>query len=56
MHPYSSIGKIAARKKLHFILSVGSDFHMNKSLSLAVHAFSSHVLVSVSVDKTLLPR
>ena len=54
-HPYSSINTIAARKKLHFILSVRSDFHVTESLSLAVHAFATRVLMSVSVDETLLP-
>ena len=29
---------------------------MTDSLSLAVHDFGSHVLISVSVDDTLLPR
>ena len=42
--------------KLRFILSVRSDFHMTDTLSFAVHAFASHVLMSVSVDETLLPR
>ena len=40
MHPYSSNDTRAAWKKLHFILSVRSDFH---SISIAVHAFSSCV-------------
>ena len=43
VHPYSSIDTTAAWKKLHFILSVRSDFHMIDSLSIAVHAFISHV-------------
>ena len=38
------------------ILSVRSDFQMTDSLLIAVHAFASHVLISVSVDETLLPR
>ena len=29
---------------------------MTDSLSIAVHAFASRVLMSVSVDETLLPR
>ena len=29
---------------------------MTDSLSLAVHAFASRVLMSVSVDETLFPR
>ena len=31
------------------------DFHMTDSLSIAVHAFPIHVLISVSVNETLLP-
>ena len=56
VHPYSSIGTTAAWKKQRFILLVRSDFHMTDRLSIAVHAFASHVLISVSVDETLLPR
>ena len=37
VHPYSSIDTTAAWKKLRFILSVRSDFHMIESLSIAVH-------------------
>ena len=44
------------KKKLRFILSVRSDFHMTDSLSIAVHAFVTHVWMSISVDETLLPR
>ena len=40
---------------LRFILSFRSDFHMTDSLSLAVHAFARRVLISLSVDETLLP-
>ena len=56
VHPYSSIDTISACKKLRFILSVRSDFHMTKRLFIAVHAFASHVMMSASVDETLLPR
>ena len=45
----------AAWKTLRFILSVISDFHMTDSLSIAVHAFASRLLMSVLVDETLLP-
>ena len=45
-----------AWKKLHSILSVRSDFHITDSLSITVHAFANCVSISVSVDKTLLPR
>ena len=37
----------AWKKKLHFILSVRSDF-----LSIVVQAFASRVLMSISVDET----
>ena len=56
VHPYSSIDTIIAWKKLRFILSVRSDFHLTDSLSIAVYAFLSHVSMSVSVAETLLPR
>ena len=56
VHPHSSIDTTAAWKKLHFILSVWSDFHMTDSLSIAVHVFASRMLMSVSVDETLLPK
>ena len=56
VHPYRSIDTTAAWKKLSFILSVRSDFHMTDSLSIAVHAFSSRVLMSFLVDETLLLR
>ena len=55
-HPYSSIDTTTAWKKLHFLLSVRSDFHMIDSLSMAAHAFVSRVSMSFSVDETLLPR
>ena len=56
VHPYSSIDTTAAWKKLHFILSVRSYFHMIDSLLIAVQDFVSHMLISFSVDETLLPR
>ena len=46
----------AASKKLHFYLSDKSDFHMTDNLSIAVNAFVSRMLMSFSVDETLLPR
>ena len=49
VHPCSIIDTTAAWKKLRFILSVRSDFHMIDSLTIAVHAFFSHVSVSFSV-------
>ena len=56
VHPYSNIDTTAAWKKLRFILSVRSDFHMTDTLSIAVQAFACHELMSFSVDETLLPR
>ena len=56
VHPYSSIDTTAAWKKLRFILSVRSDFHLIDSLLIAVHAFVNPVSMSFSVDATLLPR
>ena len=55
VYQYSSINTTTARKKLRFILLVRSDFHMIDRLLLVVHAFASRVLMSVSVDGTLLP-
>ena len=56
VHPYSSTDSTAARKKLPFILFDRSDFHMTYSLSIAVQAFVSLMLMSFSVDETLIPR
>ena len=56
MHPYSSIDTTTAWKKLRFILSGRSDFHMIDNLSIAVRAFVSRVSMSFFVDETLLPR
>ena len=46
----------AAWKKLYFILSDRSDFHLCDSLSIAFQAFTSYLLISFSVDEMLLPR
>ena len=43
-------------KKLPFILSDRSDFLLTDNLSIAIHAFFRLVLMSYSVDETLLPR
>ena len=51
VHPYGSIDTTAAWKKLRFILSVRSDFHIIDSLLIAVHAFVSRVSMSFSVDE-----
>ena len=56
VHPYSSIDTTATWKKLRFILSISSDFHITDSQSIAAHAFASRVSMSISVDETLLPR
>ena len=56
VHPYSSINTTTAWEKLHYILSDMSDFHMTDSLSIAVHAFASYMLMSFLVDETLLSR
>ena len=53
MHPY--IDATTAWKKLRFILSVRSDFHIIDSLLISVHAFVNLVSMSFSVDATLLP-
>ena len=50
VHPYSSIDVTAAWKKLRFILSVRSDFHIIDSLLIAVHAFVN--LVSMSLQQS----
>ena len=44
-----------AWKKYGFILSEKSDFHMVDNLSIEVHAFLIHMLISLSVDEILLP-
>ena len=56
VHLYSRMDMSAAWKKLHFILSDNSDFPMIDNLSIAVHTFTSHILMSFSVDEMLLPR
>ena len=56
VNPYGSIDTTAAWRKVRFILLVRFDFHITDSLSIAVHAFASHVLMFLSVDETLLPR
>ena len=43
VHPYTSIDTTTAWKKLRFISSVRSNFHMIDSQSIAVHAFVSRV-------------
>ena len=43
-------------EKMHFILSVKSDFRVTDRLSITVHSFASHVMMSISLDETLLPK
>ena len=45
----------SAWKKSYFILSDSSDFHMIDNLSIGVHVFARRILISHSVDVTLLP-
>ena len=52
VHRYSNTDTTAAWKKT--VLSNRSDFHMTNSLSKAVHAFASHVLMSFSVNEIQL--
>ena len=52
MHLYCSFDTTAAWKKLCFILSVRSDFHMTDSLSISVHAFASHEFISAGIGDT----
>ena len=54
--PYCSTDATTAWKKSRFILLDTSDFHLIESLSIAVHVFTRHILTSLSVDETLLPR
>ena len=56
VHRYSRIDTTAVWKKLRFILSHKSDFHIINNLSITVHAFGRCRLMSFSVDKTLLPK
>ena len=55
-HPHGYMDMTAAWRKLHFILSNRSYFHMTESLSIAIHTFVSHVLMSFPVDEMLLLR
>ena len=53
---YSRINTNSVGKKLHLILLDKSDFHMIDNLLIAVPAFVSYILMSFSVNETLLPR
>ena len=54
VHAYSSMNTTAAWKKLRFMLLDGSDFHMTDNQSIAYLAFASRVLMSFSINETLL--
>ena len=56
VHPYSIIVTTTAWKKSPLILTDWSHFHMIDSLSIAIHMFTRYILISLSVDETLLPR
>ena len=51
-----SIDITVAWKKFRFILSDRSDFYTIDSLSIAVYAFARRIVMSLSVDETLLLR
>ena len=54
VHPYNRSDMTAARgKNCIIILSDKSAFHMINNLSIAIHAFTSHILMPLSVDKML---
>ena len=44
------------KKKLRFVLSDKSDFHMISNLSIAITALASCMLMSFSVEETLIQR
>ena len=54
VYPYNRIDTITAWKELCFILSDKFDFHMINNLLIAVHAFASRILMSFSVEETLV--
>ena len=56
VHPYNSIYTTATWEKQCFILSLRSEFVMTDSLSIAVYAFASYVLMLFSIDEILLLR
>ena len=56
VHLYNSTETTTAWKKSSFIFSERADFHMINNLSIAVHAFTMHILILLSVDEILLPR
>ena len=55
LHPYCSMNTTTDSKKLRFISSDRSDFHMTYSQSIADDIFARRVLMSFFVDEMLLP-
>ena len=55
VHPHSSTDTATVWKNTCFILSDSLDFHIIDNLSITVHIFAVHLLISLSVDETLLP-
>ena len=51
VHPYSRLDTTAAWKKLCFILSDRSEFHIINNLSIAANVFASCIMMSFSVDR-----
>ena len=56
VHPHSKIDITTTWKKLCFILSDWSYLDMIDNLLIAIHAFTRRILMSFSVDETLLSR
>ena len=56
VHPYSNIDTTAAWKKFCFYLSDKTGFDMIDRVLIALPAFAMSILISLSVDETLLPR
>ena len=56
VHPFSISATTTAWEKKRFILSERSDFYMIDNLLIAIYAFLTHMLTSLSVDEMLLPR
>ena len=50
VHPYNRIDMTGTWKKLRFILSDKSDFHMINNLSIVVYTFANCILMSFSVN------
>ena len=56
VYSYRNIDTTVAGENLRFILSDMFDLHMIDNQLIAVHALVSCILMSFSVDATLLPR